>query len=59
MEKDVQLGLGKGPMKSGSNVPAFRVPSVPRCARWNTYLRRMPFLSQLYSGQLRAVCNLM
>ena len=34
MEKDVQLGLGEGPIKSGSNVPTSRVPLVPSHANW-------------------------
>ena len=34
MGSRVQLGLGEGPIKSGSNVPTPRVPSVPRHARW-------------------------
>ena len=32
MESGVQLG--QGPIKSGSNVPTPRVPSVPRHAHW-------------------------
>ena len=34
MERDVQLGLGEGPIKSGSNVPIPAVPLIPRHARW-------------------------
>ena len=34
MESGVQLGLGRGPVKSGPNVPTPRVPSIPRHARW-------------------------
>ena len=35
MKSGVQLGLGEGSIKSGSNVPTPWVPSVPRHARWH------------------------
>ena len=33
IEKGAQVGLGEGPITSGSNVPNPLVPSVPRPAR--------------------------
>ena len=59
MEKAVQLGLGEGPIKSGSNVPTlryhqYRVMRVVSCS-----LTCVRFLSQLYSRQLRVSCFLM
>ena len=52
----VQLGLGKGPIKIGSNVPTLRVSSVPYFARWVILAHCVcAFCSQLYSGQLRVL----
>ena len=34
MESGIQLDLGEGPIKSGSNVPTPREPLVPRCPHW-------------------------
>ena len=50
-------GPGEGPIKSGSNVPTPRVPSVPR--HTDSYSRTtMSFMCQLYSRQLRVTCIL-
>ena len=47
IERGVQLGLGEGPIKSGSNFPTPRRPLVPRHAHW-------PILTHwaLFCGQL-------
>ena len=46
MERGVQLGLGEGPIKSGSNIPTPYTLTTVR------------FLCQLYSWQLRMTCIL-
>ena len=50
-------GPGGGALKSGSNVPTHRVPSVPRHSRW-LIPAQSAFCSQRYSGQLRVICFL-
>ena len=56
MGSGVQLGLGEGPIKSGSNVSTPRVPHVTHA---DSYSRKSAFCRQLYSGQLRVSCILM
>ena len=59
MERGVQLGLGEGPIKSGSNVPTPRYHQY-RVTHAGSYSRtHVRFLNQLYSRQLRVSCFLM
>ena len=53
MESGVQLGLGEGDAKSGSNVPILRYHRY-RVTYAGSYSHTVcAFCSQLYSGQLR------
>ena len=57
--KGLQLGLGEGPFKSGSNAPTRRYHR-PRVLHADLYLHTVcAFCSQLYSGKPRVVCSLM